>query len=306
MTDPVIEIRNLEKTYNNGFPAVKDISFEVYRDEIFGILGPNGAGKTSTLEMIECLKEPSSGKLSVLGFDSRTQSKEIKKKIGAQLQSSEYLNDLNLSELLRLFASFYQTKINPLKILDRVGLEDKAKSQVKELSGGQKQRFTIATALVHTPEILILDEPTTGLDPHARREMWELIKELNSQNMTVLLTTHYMEEAEYLCDRVAIMDSGKILKLDQPQKLIQDLSKTYRLSFFADKKIEPDFFKGISGINKVAYEHPRYALEIDKVEALNFVLEKLSSNGIRYKFLNLKTANLEDVYLELTGREYEA
>ncbi len=301
----VIEIKDLEKSYKD-FPAVRGISFEVKHGEIFGILGPNGAGKTTTLEIIECLKKQSAGTCTVLGFDNLTGSAEIKKKIGVQLQSSEYLNDLTLGELLQLFASLYKIKVNPAKVLSRVDLEDKVDKMVNELSGGQKQRFTIATALVHNPEILILDEPTTGLDPHARRELWELVKELNKSGMTVVLTTHYMEEAEYLCDRVAVMDFGKILKLAQPEKLIEEISQFYKLSFFADQKLEQDFFTGIGGIDKIICDHPKYIFEIKDVQTMNTIIDKMRASKVRYKFLNLKTANLEDVYLELTGREYDS
>lgn len=302
--ETVIEIKNLFKNYKL-FPAVRGISLEVHRGEIFGILGPNGAGKTTTLEIIEGLKKQSSGTCKVLGLDNQEDDVEIKKKIGVQLQSSEYLNDLTLSELLTLFASLYKTKVNPKKVLSRVGLEDKHKNTVKQLSGGQKQRFTIASALVHTPEILFMDEPTTGLDPQARREMWQLIRELNDSGITIVLTTHYMEEAEYLCDRVAIMDTGKILRVDSPQKLISDVSKLYKLSFYSNVRLEKDFFKDIDGIEKMVLEHPKYVFEIEDVKALNGVVEKLRKEKKPYKFLNLKTATLEDVYLELTGHEYE-
>jgi ABC-2 type transport system ATP-binding protein len=285
--EKVIEIKGLTKKYK-AFEAVKGIDFFVEKGEIFGILGPNGAGKTTTLEIIEGLKKQTSGSVMVLGLDNTTSGKEIKKRIGVQLQSSEYLNNLTLSELLVLFAS----------------LQDKAKSLVKELSGGQKQRFTIASALVHKPEILFMDEPTTGLDPQARREMWNLVKELNAQGITVVLTTHYMEEAEYLCNRVAIMDSGKILKLDSPQALIQSLSKLYKLSFFADKPISDDFFYEF-GNPKTFNENPKVIVELEDISLLPKIIEKLTSRGINYKFLNLKTATLEDFYLHLTGHEYE-
>lgn len=302
--ETVIEIKNLEKNYKK-FPAVRGISLEVMKGEIFGILGPNGAGKTTTLEIIEGLKKQTSGTCKVLGLDNLEDGIEIKKRIGVQLQSSEYLNDLNLSELLNLFASLYKTKVNAKKVLSRVGLEDKYKNTVKQLSGGQKQRFTIASVLVHTPEILFMDEPTTGLDPQARREMWQLIRELNKSGITIVLTTHYMEEAEYLCNRVAIMDTGKILRVDSPQKLISDVSKLYKLSFFCDEILDQNTFDGI-GIEKFIAEHPKYILEIENLDTLNKVAARLKEKGIDHKFLNLKTANLEDVYLELTGHEYES
>lgn len=300
----VITVKELKKTYKD-LEAVRGISFSVRKGEIFGILGPNGAGKTTTLEIMEGLKRQTDGTCVVLGFDNLTHSSEIKKRIGVQLQNSEYLNNLNLSELLRLFASLYKIKINPVDVLSRVGLKDKAKSYVKHLSGGQKQRFTVATAIVHNPEILFLDEPTTGLDPQARREMWQLIKKLNAENTTVVITTHYMEEAEYLCNRVAIMDSGQILKLDTPQKLIEASSKIYNVSFFTDQRIEPDFFAGIPDIIKTIIEYPKVIIEIGNIHVLAAIVERLKTSQTSYSFLNMKTATLEDVYLQLTGKEYQ-
>ncbi len=298
----VIEIKGLTKRYGS-FEAVRGVDFTVEKGEIFGILGPNGAGKTTTLEIIEGLKKQNSGTVKVLGLDNTTDDKSIKKRIGVQLQSSEYLLNLTLSELLVLFASLYKEKIDPLAVLALVGLESKATNMVKELSGGQKQRFTIASALVHKPEVLFLDEPTTGLDPQARREMWDLIKDLNSKGMTIVLTTHYMEEAEYLCTRVAVMDHGKILKLDSPQALIQSLSNLYKLSFFSDQKISDDFFKEFGDL-KTYNEHPKVIVELKDVSLLPNIIAKLESEKIKYRFLNLKTATLEDVYLHLTGHEY--
>ena len=301
----VIEVTNLQKKYKN-FEAVKGISFSVEKGEIFGILGPNGAGKTTTLEIIEGLKNQSSGNCLVLGLDNRKDGDGIKKRIGVQLQSSEYLDMLNLAELIQLFASFYKKRVDPIAVLKRVNLESKAKNTVKELSGGQKQRFTIATALVHDPEILFLDEPTTGLDPSARRNMWDLIKDINNQGITVVLTTHYMEEAEYLCNRVAIMDGGKILQLDSPQKLINDLHCNSKLSFFLNKKIDEHFFDGIPSIVSTVIEEPKTTLELKDIEVLPQILEKMRKADINYSFLNLRSSTLEDVYLSLTGREYEA
>ena len=304
MRIPAISIHCLTKYYG-AFKAVDNISFDVQEGDFISFLGPNGAGKTTTLEIIECLKRQTSGNCRVLGLDNLKQPQEIKKKIGVQLQHSEYLNNLNLSELLILFASLYGNRINPLKVLDRVGLEHKAKSAVKELSGGQKQRFTIASALVHTPEILFMDEPTTGLDPHVRREIWQLIKELNNASMTIVMTTHYMEEAEYLCDRVAIMDNGKILKLDQPKKLIEDLGEGYTLSFFSNQEIDKFIFSSIEGVTEIHFEYPKVIIGLKGIESLPEIINALRRNNIKYSFLNVESANLEDVYLHLTGHEYE-
>ncbi|MCX6209845.1 MAG: ABC transporter ATP-binding protein [Bacteroidetes bacterium] len=245
---PIISVQNLVKKYGE-FEAVKSISFEVFEGEIFGLLGPNGAGKSTTLEIIETLRTKTSGTVTVAGFDLDKKAVEIKKIIGVQLQSSGFYPGLNLVELINLFNGLYNQNVNALELLDKVNLRDKAKAKVKELSGGQKQRFSIATTLINTPKIIFLDEPTTGLDPQARRNLWDLIKQIQSEGTTVIITTHYMDEAELLCDRVAIIDEGKIISLATPDKLIDDLVAT-------------------------GFEKPK----------------------------EVKQANLEDVFIHLTGR----
>lgn len=218
----IISVENLLKNYGN-FEAVNGISFEVYEGEIFGLLGPNGAGKSTTLEIIETLRDKTSGKIFVDGHDLDKQPNEIKKIIGVQLQTSGFYPNLNLLELIKLFAGLYNKEVDAFELLDRVNLRDKAKSKVKELSGGQKQRFSIATTLINDPKIIFLDEPTTGLDPQARRNLWDLVLNIREKGTTVIITTHYMDEAEYLCDRVAIIDSGRIVALNTPDQLIDDL-----------------------------------------------------------------------------------
>lgn len=249
MADTIISIKNLVKNYGN-FEAVKDISFDVYKGEIFGLLGQNGAGKSTTLEIIETLREKTSGKITVNGFDLDTQPEEIKKIIGVQLQTSGFYPNLKLVELIELFAGLYNRSVNPMDLLKLVNLEEKAKNKFKELSGGQKQRFSIATTLINDPQIIFLDEPTTGLDPQARRNLWQLIKDIRDKGTTVIITTHYMDEAEVLCDRVAIMDAGKIISMDHPDKLIDNLVAS-------------------------GFERPK----------------------------QVKAANLEDVFIHLTGHE---
>jgi len=221
----IIAVENLVKNYGN-FEAVKGISFEVYENEIFGLLGPNGAGKSTTLEIIETLRPKTDGKIQVDGIDLDRNPQEIKKIIGVQLQTTGYYPNLTLVELISLFAGLYNRKVDAMELLDTVNLRDKAKSKVKELSGGQKQRFSIATTLINDPKIIFLDEPTTGLDPQARRNLWDLVRQIRSRGTTVIITTHYMDEAEYLCDRVAIVDSGKIVALNTPDKLIDELVET--------------------------------------------------------------------------------
>lgn len=225
MSNPIIKVTNLHKKYGD-FEAVKGISFEVFEGEIFGLLGPNGAGKSTTLEIIETLRQKTAGKVFVDGLDLDKQPNEIKKVIGVQLQTSGFYPNLNLIELIKLFAGLYNREVEPYSLLDLVNLRDKAKAKVKELSGGQKQRFSIATTLINDPKIIFLDEPTTGLDPQARRNLWDLILEIRRRGTTVIITTHYMDEAEFLCDRVAIVDSGKIVALNSPDLLIDELVAT--------------------------------------------------------------------------------
>lgn len=222
MGNTIISVKNLVKNYGN-FQAVKGISFDVMEGEIFGLLGPNGAGKSTTLEIIETLREKTSGEVMVDGFDLDKKPGEIKKIIGVQLQTSGYYPGLNLLQLIDLFCGLYNRTVKPMELLEMVNLKDKAKAKVKELSGGQKQRFSVATTLINEPRIIFLDEPTTGLDPQARRSLWELVKNIRERGTTVIITTHYMDEAEYLCDRVAIIDAGKIIALDSPDALIDDL-----------------------------------------------------------------------------------
>ena len=219
----VIEVKNLTKKYGKLI-AVDDISFEVEKGEIFALLGENGAGKTTTLEMIEGLRKPTSGEIKVLGQDVKNHLNDIKQKIGVQLQSSAYFDNLKLKEILELFGGFYKMHLYPARLFKMVGLESKANQYIRNLSGGQKQRFSIIASLINDPEIVFLDEPTTGLDPIARRNTWEIISQIKKQGKTIVLTTHYMEEAEILCDRVAIMDKGKIIVIDDPRRLVEKAS----------------------------------------------------------------------------------
>ncbi|MBL7739791.1 MAG: ABC transporter ATP-binding protein [Chitinophagaceae bacterium] len=218
----IISVKDLVKNYGH-FQAVKGISFDVFEGEIFGLLGPNGAGKSTTLEIIETLRPKTSGEVIVDGLNLDKQPGEIKKIIGVQLQSSGYYPGLNLVQLTELFCGLYNRQVEPMELLEMVNLKDKAKAKFKDLSGGQKQRFSVATTLINDPRIIFLDEPTTGLDPQARRSLWELVKNIRERGTTVIITTHYMDEAEYLCDRIAIIDSGKIVALDTPDNMIDKL-----------------------------------------------------------------------------------
>ena len=228
MKNIIISVKNLVKNYGS-FNAVKGISFDVYEGEIFGLLGPNGAGKSTTLEIIETLRPKTSGEVVVDGLNLDKSPGEIKKIIGVQLQSSGYYPGLNLTQLIELFCGLYNRNVDPMELLEMVNLKDKAKAKVKELSGGQKQRFSVATTLINEPRVVFLDEPTTGLDPQARRNLWELVKKIRERGTTVIITTHYMDEAEY-CNRVSIMVDGRIEALDTPSQL----KKTYEAETMDD------------------------------------------------------------------------
>jgi len=225
MTDkPILVVKDLQKSYDNK-KVVNGISFEVKKGEIFGILGPNGAGKTTTLEMIEALRPIDGGSATIDGIDVASNPYKIRSIIGVQPQSPAFQDKTKLSELINLFAAAYGEKVNVQEFLADVDLQEKAESYIETLSGGQKQRFSIAAALVHNPKVFFMDEPTTGLDPQARRNLWDLVRHVRDKGISVILTTHYMDEAEVLCDRVAVMESGNIVALDSPQKLIKDLLK---------------------------------------------------------------------------------
>lgn len=247
MDNKIIQVSNLIKKYGD-LTAVDGISFDVYKGEIFGLLGPNGAGKTTTLEIMETLRDKTSGEVVIDGLSVDKDQNRIKKIIGVQLQAAGYYPNLHLKELLELFAGLYNVDINPAEILKLVDLNEKTGSKFKELSGGQKQRFSICTTLINNPKVIFLDEPTTGLDPQARRNLWELIRTIREKGTTVMLTTHYMDEAEILCDRVGIIDYGKILTIDTPDNLIDKLLNE---GFERKKQIRPasleDVFLNLTG-----------------------------------------------------------
>lgn len=245
--EDIIQVKNLIKRYGN-FTAVNDISFSVKPGEIFGILGPNGAGKTTTLEIMETLKSLTSGEVLVDGIDVKDHPWEVKRRIGVQLQTASFYPELSLVELLDMFAAMYDVKIDPLEMLKKVDLVDKAKNYVKQLSGGQKQRFSIASTLINQPKVIFLDEPTTGLDPQARIHLWDMVRQIKKEGVTIVLTTHYMDEAEQLCDRLAIMDGGKIINTGTPKEFIKNLLAT---GFKKEVKPEPanleDVFLHLTG-----------------------------------------------------------
>lgn len=301
--DEVIQVDGLVKRFGN-LTAVDGVSFTVNRGEIFGIVGPNGAGKTTTLEIIEGLQRATTGQVRVLGMDINSTPVAIKERIGVQLQASAYFDYLTLVEILDLFGSFYSTHIPPMELLEMVDLQDKANTVLKKLSGGQKQRFTVAASLVNDPELIILDEPSTGLDPAARHSLWDLIRRVHSQGKTLVLTTHYMEEAQTLCHRVAIMDRGKILALDSIPKLIQSLDAAYRVILTTSKPLdlpreEPPLWE-VEGPADGDNASLRLRVK-DPPKVLSKIMDQAARQGITIEDLQVVPATLEDVFLELTG-----
>jgi ABC-2 type transport system ATP-binding protein len=243
----IVKVDGATKRYGNA-TTVKGISFEVKKGEVFGILGPNGAGKTTTLEMIEALRSIDGGKITVNGIDVASDPQAVKKIIGVQPQTPAFSDKQKLTEIVEMFAAAYGEKVNPMEFLKDVDLEEKANSYAEALSGGQKQRLSIAVALVHSPKVFFLDEPTTGLDPQARRNLWELVQKVRDRGVTVIMTTHYMDEAEILCDRVAVMDDGKIIALDTPAKLIKDLlAKGFKKKQHVEQANLEDVFIDLTG-----------------------------------------------------------
>lgn len=315
MTDQsIIHLSNVIKTYGN-FTAVNGVDLEVRHGEIFGILGPNGAGKTTTLEMIEGLREPDSGNITVAGFDAVTQTDEVRKIIGVQLQSTSLFPYLSAQELLELFGHFYgidRPATRATDLLASVNLSDKAGSRMEQLSGGQQQRLGIALALVNKPIVTFLDEPTTGLDPHARRNLWQTILDVRASGSTVMLTTHYMDEAETLCDRIAIMDGGKVIACDTPAALIRSLSQDAKVTANSAEHLkwtnqQLAALPGATTAEVTSSEVGSSAAigTVDVQETIVALLNLAENDGVRLTDLTSTSANLEDVFLELTGRSYE-
>jgi ABC-2 type transport system ATP-binding protein len=296
-----IEVTDLAKAYGE-LRAVDGVSFEVAEGEFFGILGPNGAGKTTTLEMIEGLRKPDAGKITVLGVSPWPRNQELLPRIGVQLQASAFFERLTAREQIHTMAALYG--VGPATAdqwLERVGMTDKADSRVEELSGGQAQRLSIACALVHDPEVVFLDEPTAALDPQARRNLWELLSGLNDSGRTVVITTHYMDEAEVLCDRVAIVDHGVILELDSPANLVRGLDAPTRITV-APGQLDRDEASRVPGVDAVDEGPSGITLRTREPAA---VLTELAARH-RLAGIAVETGTLEDVFLSLTGREYRA
>jgi len=302
MQETMIEVKNLVKKYGT-FTAVNSIGFSVQKGEIFGLLGPNGAGKSTTLEMMVGLRKPDEGTAIIGGFDISREMKKVKEVIGIQLQSTTLFELLTVEEILRLYASFYRVNVSIPDLIEEMVLTEKTKSRIKTLSGGQKQRLAIALALVHDPWIIFLDEPTTGLDPQARRTLWDIVLKLKEKGKTTVLTTHYMDEAHVLCDRIAIMDQGKLIALDTPTNLVKSLQSDSAVEF----QFEGEFLTGelemIDGVKQVGKRKDTYVLYTDDIQmTLINLIHMTTKKDIKLTDLQTRTSTLEDVFIHMTGR----
>lgn len=303
----VVQVEGLTKRYGE-LAAVDDVSFSIRSGEAFGILGPNGAGKTTTLECIEGLLTPTAGAIRVLGMDIGRDAERIKRRIGVQLQASAYFDYLTLREILELFARVYDSDTRAEELLATVGLVDRADTTVAKLSGGQQQRFAIAATLVNDPDIVFLDEPTAGLDAHARRGLWEFVRGLNSQGRTVVLTTHYIEEAEMLCDRVAIMDEGRIVALDTPLALKRRIPAPFTFIVGLGEGDSAAGLESLDSVTGVSVGGENGAIELrssDSTRTAPALMRWLSDTGATLTRFEVASSTLEDVFISLTGRQIE-
>lgn len=297
----VILVSDVTKRYED-IVAVNKLTFDVKKGEIFGLLGPNGAGKTTTVEMIEGLRVPDSGSIEINGVTVSDKRRELKEIIGVGLQETSMYDKIRVEEILSLFKSYYRKSSSIDEIIEIISLRDKRKSFVEDLSGGQRKRLTLGLAMVNDPEVLILDEPTTGLDPQARRNLWSIIQTLKAHGKTILLTTHYMEEAERLCDRVLIIDKGKKIVLDTPEGLIAQLEIDKCIELYMDTTVDKDVFEKLPGVNEVVMDGDKLILYTNKSDDTVRRLIELSKGGLfKFRDLHIKKATLEDVFIKLTG-----
>ena len=300
----VIKVDKIRKAYGK-IVAVDDMSFEVFDNEIFGMVGPNAAGKTTTIECLEGLRYQDSGEITVLGIDPQRDPYALRERIGVQLQTAVLQKNIKVWEACDLFSSFYPRSIDWKSLLEKLGLGETQNSFFDKLSGGQKQRVFIALALINDPEIVFLDELTTGLDPRARHGIWDLIRDIRKQGKTIFLTTHFMEEAERLCDRVAIIDQGRIVALDSPENLIKSLGVESRVVFNVEGDFDQKQLSGVDEANRIEQVGERVIVYGKSDALVEGVVHTLSKKGIRYRDLRTEQPNLEDVFLTLTGREME-
>ena len=296
----VIEVQHLHKNYGDTV-AVDDVSFAVQEGEIFGILGPNGAGKTTIAECIEGLRTPDRGEISVLGLDPRRDRAELTQQLGVQLQDSQLPDKLRVTEALELYSSFYRRPADWRALVDMLGLAAKGKTPFKKLSGGQKQRLSIALALVGSPQVAVLDELTTGLDPQARRDTWDLIEGVRSRGVTIVLVTHFMEEAERLCDRVALIDAGRIVALDSPAALAERVEVEQRIQFRPSAPLDDRLLTSLPDVTSIIHRGD-VVVVTGNSNALNAVTSVLARHQIEAQQLRVDQASLEDAFLALTGR----
>jgi ABC-2 type transport system ATP-binding protein len=302
--NPIVKVEQLRKTYGETV-AVDEVSFEVQEGEIFGMVGPNGAGKTTTIECLEGLRKPDQGKVRVLSLDPQRDSQSLRTRTGMQLQQSNLPERMKVWEALDLYSSFYPKAADWKELLVQLGLEEKRNALFSKLSGGQKQRLFIALALLPDPQLVFLDELTTGLDPQARHAIWDLVRDVRSKGKTILLTTHFMEEAEQLCDRVAILDHGRIVALDTPAALIRNLGTEERVVFSVEAGLPAAFEKALSGASRVEVQGERVVVHgsSNQIPLVSEVVTQLTKQGIQFRDLRTEQSTLEDVFLKLTGRE---
>ena len=302
--NPIVKVEQLRKTYG-ATVAVDEVSFEVQEGEIFGMVGPNGAGKTTIIECLEGLRKPDQGTVRVLGLDPQRDSQSLRTRTGMQLQQSNLPERMKVWEALDLYSSFYPKAADWKELLVQLGLEEKRNALFSKLSGGQKQRLFIALALLPNPQLVFLDELTTGLDPQARHVIWDLVREVRAKGKTILLTTHFMEEAEQLCDQVAILDHGRIVALDTPAALIRNLGAEERVVFNVEAALPAAFEKALSGASRVEVQRERVVVHgrSNQVPLVSEVVTQLTKQGIQFRDLRTEQSTLEDVFLKLTGRE---
>jgi ABC-2 type transport system ATP-binding protein len=303
VAEPVISCTNLKKHYPD-VKAVDGIDLEVLTGECFGLLGPNGAGKTTTIEILEGINTADSGEVRILGMTWRENERDLRERIGVSLQETQLAEKLTVYETVRLFRSFYRNGPDPDDLLRGLSLDEKRNGRVGKLSGGQKQRLAVACALVGEPDILFLDEPTTGLDPQSRLQLWEVVAGYRRRGGTVLLTTHYMEEAERLCDRIAIIDHGKRIALGTPQQLIARLEAPHIIEFMSVPELEESAFSSLSGFHGATRRGDRWQLRVDSLAAsVPQLLAIVDGRGAKLETLSTHAATLEDLFVALTGRE---
>jgi ABC-2 type transport system ATP-binding protein len=302
MANPILQVENLVKSYGD-VQAVRGVSFSVEEGEVFGLLGPNGAGKTSTVEILEGLRDLDTGRVSVCGLDPQRDSQALKHEIGAALQSTSLPDKLRVMEALRLFAGFYKRRRNPEELLRRFGLEEKRNAFYSQLSGGQKQRLALAMALVNDPKVLFFDEPTAGLDPQVRREIYDIIEELKREKKTIVMTTHYIEEAERLCDRVAIVDHGKVVALGTPRELKSRAGSATRIEVRLSKPETDAALKSLEGAADARVVDGTYVIHSNRPpQTIVSLVKYLEAQGNELVSLEIASPSLEDVFIEMTGR----